>query len=370
DSVEGEVGLDAVDGVVAVVEHRRCEHGVRARAKRLHDVGALADTARSDHRHSHGSRHRPQQLHIGTQSRAVAVPAREQDLPRAQPRCFARPRHRVRPRGLAAAERERFPLISWRATGIDGEYDALAAELGRELGEEGGALQCRRVHAHLVRARCEQPAGVVHAADATADGEGNADTRAHARHRLDLRVAPFGRRGHVEDDDLVRALCVVQAGIHPGGASASAYEFANAATPVATSPRPSPSAVTVFHPRCGTRTSSGRRRQVPAMTPKPATPGASALPSHSICIPRQTPSRGVPQVTAAVIAPSSLRARSAPTPAPNAPTPGNTTRGASRTTSGSPDTATVAPRRRNPLAIDARFATPESTITTSAIAPT
>src|SRR5881396_1857085 len=36
----------------------------------------------------------------------------------------------------------------------------------------------------------------------------------------------------------------------------------------------------------------------------------------------------------------------------------------------SPVTSTLPPIRRNPLAIDARFATPESTMTTSAIAPT
>src|SRR2546427_827731 len=59
----------------------------------------------------------------------------------------------------------------------------------------------------------------------------------------------------------------------------------------------------------------------------------------------------------------------APSPAPNAPTPGSTTRAPSCTTPSSPVTTTFAPRRRNALAIDARFATPESTMTTSVIAP-
>src|SRR5437899_5134621 len=52
-------------------------------------------------------------------------------------------------------------------------------------------------------------------------------------------------------------------------------------------------------------------------------------------------------------------------PAPNAPTPGRTSRVASRTTAGSAVTTTVASIRRNAPAMDARFATPESTITTS-----
>src|SRR5437879_1794418 len=103
------------------------------------------------------------------------------------------------------------------------------------------------------------------------------------------------------------------------------------------------------------------------MSPSPAIPGVSSLPLHSICMPRQTPSRGVPLATAAVIAWSSPPLRSAAIPAPNAPTPGSTTRPASRTSCGSLVTVTLAPSRRNALVIEARFATPESTITTSAI---
>src|SRR5712671_925364 len=51
-------------------------------------------------------------------------------------------------------------------------------------------------------------------------------------------------------------------------------------------------------------------------------------------------------------------------PAPNAPTPGRTTRAAARTIAGSALTTAVTPIRRNAPAIDARFATPVSTITT------
>src|SRR5205823_4242788 len=88
--VQGEIRFDAVDGVVAVVEHRRREYGVRARAKRLEDVSPLADAAGGDHGHAYGSRHRAQQLHIGPRSRAVALPAGEQDLPRTQTRGLPR----------------------------------------------------------------------------------------------------------------------------------------------------------------------------------------------------------------------------------------------------------------------------------------
>src|SRR5947207_3083091 len=79
------------------------------------------------------------------------------------------------------------------------------------------------------------------------------------------------------------------------------------------------------------------------------------------------PSSGVPRAATSVIARSSPCARNAPMPAPKAPTPGNTTRGACRTAAGSRVTATLAPSRPNPLVIDARLATPESTMTTSAM---
>src|SRR6266550_4387380 len=126
-------------------------------------------------------------------------------------------------------------------------------------------------------------------------------------------------------------------------------------------------AVTAFQPRCGTRTWSGSRRHAPAITPSPATAAVSSLPSHSICIPRHTPSSGALRATASAIARSSPRARSAARPAPKAPTPGNTTRRAAATTPGSSVTTTLVPSRRNALQIDARLATPEFTMTTSGI---
>src|SRR3989442_351593 len=158
--------------------------------------------------------------------------------------------------------------------------------------------------------------------------------------------------------------CVVQAVVHPAGPSRSAYEFANAATP-GVSKRASGSGVTLFQPRCGIRTCGGSRPQVPAMTPSPATPGVSSLASHSICMPRQMPRTGVPRDAWSRMTVSSPLDRSAAMPAPNAPTPGRTMRVASRAIVGSAVTTIVALSLRNAPAIEARFATPESTITTS-----
>src|SRR5882762_6519016 len=157
---------------------------------------------------------------------------------------------------------------------------------------------------------------------------------------------------------------VVQAVVHPAGPCGSAYEFANAATP-GESNRASGSGVTLFQPRCGIRTFAGSRRQVPAMMPSPATPGVSSLASQSICIPRHTPSSGVPRAATSRMTVSRPAERSAAMPAPNAPTPGRTRRAAVRTTSGSAVTVMVAFRRWNAPVIEARFATRESTITSS-----
>src|SRR3989441_2168831 len=106
------------------------------------------------------------------------------------------------------------------------------------------------------------------------------------------------------------------------------------------------------------------------ITPSRATAEVSSPPSHSICIPRHTPSSGVPRATASAIArssPPAPPARSAASPAPKAPTPGSTIRRAAATTAASSVTTTLVPSRRNALVIEARLATPEFTMTTSDI---
>src|SRR3954467_4903006 len=82
-------------------------------------------------------------------------------------------------------------------------------------------------------------------------------------------------------------------------------------------------------------------------------------------MPRQIPITGFPSDAASRIVVSRPRCLSAVMPAPNAPTPGSTTRDATRTALASAVTDAVMPRRRNAPAIDARLATPESTMTTS-----
>src|SRR2546430_7779355 len=74
--------------------------------------------------------------------------SREQDLPGPEAYSLLRPPHGVGPAVLAAAVRECLPAVA-RTARIDGEHHALAAKLGREFGQEGGALNGGRVLAHL-----------------------------------------------------------------------------------------------------------------------------------------------------------------------------------------------------------------------------
>src|SRR3546814_9000439 len=65
------------------------------------------------------------------------------------------------------------------------------------------------VDRHLVGAGPQQAPGVVDGADAATDREGDEDLLGGAAGHLQDRVALVGRRGDVEEDDLVGALAVV-----------------------------------------------------------------------------------------------------------------------------------------------------------------
>ncbi len=50
-----------------------------------------------------------------------------------------------------------------------------------------------------------------------------------------------------------------------------------------------------FQPMCGTDSApAGKRSTTPGITPSPATPGDSSLPSNSDCSPMQMPKNGRP----------------------------------------------------------------------------
>ena len=98
------------------------------------------------------------------------------------------------------------------AARVDSDDQALVAERRGCRRERVRVLDGGRVHRHLVRAGVEQPPYVLDGADAPADGEGDEHLLRHVFHHVDDRLAPVRACGDVEEDELVRALAVVEGG--------------------------------------------------------------------------------------------------------------------------------------------------------------
>ena len=75
------------------------------------------------------------------------------------------------------------------AAGVDGDDDALGAELVGDLGHQLGSVDRRGVHADLVGTGPEQATGVLDAAHAAADGERDEHLLGGAAHHVDDGVA-------------------------------------------------------------------------------------------------------------------------------------------------------------------------------------
>ncbi len=149
-------------------------------------------------------------------ARAVAVHARQQDLPGAAldaPRGTTRSR---RARRRAAAGDVDLPAAR-RVAGVarlrvDREHDALRAEPRAQLVDQLRPRERRRVDADLVGARVEHRLRVRDRADPAADRERDEDVVRGAPRELDDGVATLVGRGDVEEDELVGALGVVALG--------------------------------------------------------------------------------------------------------------------------------------------------------------
>src|SRR5262245_24240895 len=99
----GEEVLGLGDGVLAVMEDRRREHGVGAGLEPLRQVAELADAARGDDRDGHGVGDRAHQLEVVAGAGAVAVHAGEEDLAGAEVADLLAPGEHVEALGGAAA---------------------------------------------------------------------------------------------------------------------------------------------------------------------------------------------------------------------------------------------------------------------------
>ena len=96
--------------------------------------------------------------------------------------------------------------------GVDGDDDALVAELVGRLGDEIRILHRRRVDRHLVGAGEQQLADVGDLAHAAADGERHEALLGGAGDDVEDRLAIVGRCGDVEEAELVGAGRVIGLG--------------------------------------------------------------------------------------------------------------------------------------------------------------
>ena len=115
-----------------------------------------------------------------------------------------------------------------------------------------------------------------------------------------------------------------------------------------------------FQPTCGTfsrfSASPSSRAMRPFMTPSPATPGASSLPSNSHCMPTQIPNSGVPARAAPPIA--TRHSSSNALVAAKWPTPGTMTARAPFTSGGCSGVMNSAPSADKAFRTEVRLPAP------------
>src|SRR5918995_806907 len=201
------------DPVGAVVENRRAEDRVRpALRDRLAEVVELAGASGSDHRHTDGLRDRSGQLDVIAVGRAVAIHAREQDLAGPPLGGLPGPLDRLAVGEITPPVYINVPPPVIAPLRVDGDDDALSAEHLRELVDQLGPGERRRVDRDLVGAGVEHRLRVIDRANATPDREWYEHVVCRPPRQLDDCVALLVRRGDIEKYELVRALLVVACG--------------------------------------------------------------------------------------------------------------------------------------------------------------
>ena len=182
-------------------------------AHALHQMVERAHPAAGDDRHVDRIRDRPRQLEVEARPRAVAVHRREQDLARAERNHLARILHRVDSGRLAAAmgeDLQPLPLAVQPDTlRVDGDDDALRAELLRRLPHQIAIGDDGRVDRDLVRAGFQQLAHVLDAAHAAADRQRHEAALRGALHHVENGAAVLVTGGDIEEAELVRAGLVI-----------------------------------------------------------------------------------------------------------------------------------------------------------------
>ena len=178
--------LGLAHAVAAVVEDRGAQHRVgSAPLHRLHEVVERRPRPRRDHRHVDGVGDRARQLQLVAVLGAVAVHAREQDLPAPRSTPSRAQSTRVASRRRAAAVHVHAVAAAVvPAPRVDGQHHALGAEHRGQLAQQLGPRHGGGVDRHLVGAGVEHRLGVLDRAHPAADGEGDEDVVGAAARQL------------------------------------------------------------------------------------------------------------------------------------------------------------------------------------------
>src|SRR6185437_10192958 len=125
---------------------------------------------RRDHGNVHRARHGACEFNIIAAACAIAIDAREQDLPRPVRHALSGPLHRIERRTRRSAVRADAPAPAL-TTGVDTCHHTLSAKSIRTLREQCRTLHRGGVETYLVRARAQRPRDIRRRAHATANHE-------------------------------------------------------------------------------------------------------------------------------------------------------------------------------------------------------
>ena len=198
------------DRVGAEMEDRGCQNrGSVAVANTGNQMVEIADTPGRDHRRAHRVRHRAGQRDVVSGLGAVTVHRGEQDFACSEFDDLLSKFDRIDARPLAAAMGEYFPAIGFarqrNLLGVDGDDDALVAELVGGLGDEIRIVHRRSVDRYLVCTGKQQLADVGDLPNAAADGQRHETLFGRPGDDVKDRLAIVRGRGDVEEAKLVRA---------------------------------------------------------------------------------------------------------------------------------------------------------------------
>ena len=177
---------------------------------RLGKVLERSRPARRDHRDRYGCRHLREKITVEAVLGAIAVHAREQDLPRPPPGRLSRPLHCVEASRNPPTREEHLPAAAVApATCVNRHHDALVTKATGGVCDEVGIANRSRVQRDLVGTSRQNRADVVLGAEPAADREGDEHLIGSALNQIDNGVALFVRGGDIEEYQLVSTLPVI-----------------------------------------------------------------------------------------------------------------------------------------------------------------